>query len=74
MSKATALKSIRLKCIDCCGGSANEVKLCTAESCPLHLLRFGKDPERRQLSPEERERRIKRLTEARKKAEERKEG
>lgn len=50
-------KAIRLKCLECSGGSPNEVKLCPAESCPLHPFRFGKDPyrEKREISPERRE-------------------
>lgn len=35
------LKVIRAKCLDCCGGSAKEVRLCTAKDCPLYLYRFG---------------------------------
>lgn len=42
--KLTALKAIRRKCLDCCAGSANEVKLCGAEECPLYVYRFGKIP------------------------------
>lgn len=38
------LKAIRAKCLDCCGGSANEVKLCEIEDCPLFPYRFGKRP------------------------------
>lgn len=40
----TPRKAIRAKCLDCCCGSANEVRLCTAESCPLYPHRFGKRP------------------------------
>lgn len=48
-------KAIRLKCLDCCCGSAHEVKLCTVEKCPLHPFRFGTDPYRtkRELSSEQ---------------------
>lgn len=41
------LKAIRLKCLDCCCGSAHEVKLCTAARCPLYQFREGKDPYRK---------------------------
>ncbi len=44
--RITPLKAIRLKCLDCCCGSAHEVKLCTAEKCPLYLFRLGKNPNR----------------------------
>lgn len=44
--RITPLKAIRLKCLDCCGGSPKEVKLCAAEKCSLHPFRFGKNPKR----------------------------
>lgn len=40
----TPIKAIRAKCLDCCCGSSNEVKLCTAEKCALWPYRFGKNP------------------------------
>lgn len=40
--KISPLKQIRLKCLDCCVGSSFEVKMCTALTCPLWTLRFGK--------------------------------
>ena len=42
--KQTPLKSIRAKCLDCCGGSAKEVRLCPIPDCPLFPFRFGKNP------------------------------
>lgn len=39
------LRAIRLKCLDCCGGSINEVKNCSIEDCSLFVYRFGKRPE-----------------------------
>ena len=42
----TPMKAIRAKCLDCCCGSSNEVRLCTAEKCPLYVYRFGKNPNR----------------------------
>lgn len=49
-------KAIRAKCIDCCGGSMAEVKLCEIEDCALHPFRFGRNPYRtkRVLTEEER--------------------
>lgn len=44
IKKITPLKAIRKKCIDCCGGSLKEVRLCTAIRCDLHPLRFGHKP------------------------------
>lgn len=38
-------KTIRLKCLDCCCGSHNEVKLCPVTSCPLWEWRFGCYPD-----------------------------
>ena len=42
----TPMKAIRAKCLDCCCGSFHEVRLCTAEKCPLYPYRFGKRPKR----------------------------
>lgn len=38
------LKAIRAFCLDCCGGSANEVKGCTSSMCKLKAFRFGRNP------------------------------
>ena len=38
------LKALRLRCIDCSGGSANEVRLCTAIQCPAWPFRMGENP------------------------------
>ena len=35
------LKAIRRHCIECCGGLAQEVRLCPLKSCPLYGFRFG---------------------------------
>ena len=51
-----ALEAIRLKCLDCCCDSANEVKLCPCEKCPLHPFRFGKNPYRSKKEYTEEER------------------
>ena len=44
--KTNPVKVIREKCLDCSCGSANEVKPCTAERCPLWPWRMGKNPYR----------------------------
>ena len=44
MGKLTPMKAIRKKCIDCCGGSMQEVRFCTCEDCPLFGFRMGKRP------------------------------
>lgn len=40
----TPIKAIRAKCLDCCCGSFQEVRLCTVQNCPLYPYRFGKRP------------------------------
>jgi hypothetical protein len=44
LSHPTPLKAARLHCLECCGGSANEVRLCPAASCALWPFRFGRRP------------------------------
>lgn len=51
MKPLRALPAIRAKCLDCCCGSAVEVRKCTIEGCPLWLLRFGHYP-KSNLMPE----------------------
>jgi len=38
------LKAARAKCLDCSGGSGQEVKFCPVENCPLWPFRFGQRP------------------------------
>lgn len=45
--RISPLRAIRLKCLDCCCGSSNEVKLCTCEKCPLYPYREGVNPNRK---------------------------
>lgn len=40
----TPMKAIRAKCLDCCGGSAKEVRACTSTKCPLFPYRLGHRP------------------------------
>ena len=40
------VKAIRAYCLNCVGGSSNEVKLCPADDCELYAFRFGKNPYR----------------------------
>lgn len=47
MKSLTPLKAIRKNCLDCSGGSSNEVKICKIEDCSLHRFRFGKNPNRK---------------------------
>lgn len=39
--KGSRKRAIRLKCLDCCCGSAYEVRLCPAKTCPLWRFRLG---------------------------------
>lgn len=44
-SKRPILKAIKLKCMDCCNGSWDEVKKCTCDkTCFLHPFRLGRNP------------------------------
>ncbi len=47
----TPLKSIRLKCLDCCGGSFKEVEMCPVADCSLYPYRLGKSPTRKGTRP-----------------------
>ena len=40
------LKAIRLKCLDCCGGEAKEVRKCEIQTCSLWPNRMGRNPNR----------------------------
>ena len=42
--KLTPGKAMRAFCIDCCGGSRNEVYLCPSTDCSLWAYRLGKNP------------------------------
>ena len=44
MSNISSLKAIRLKCFDCSGGSAQEIKNCALTECPLFPYRFASNP------------------------------
>ena len=61
------VKVIRLKCLDCCCGSVEEVKLCPCQDCPLYPFRFGKNPYRskKPLTDEQKEARKQALARAR---------
>lgn len=52
----TPVKAIRSKCLDCCCGSAKEVRLCPVYDCPLYPFRMGHNPNiRRKYTDEQRE-------------------
>lgn len=54
-AQTNPVKVIREKCLDCCCGSIKEVKLCTAERCPLWPWRTGKNPYRKKVERTEEE-------------------
>ena len=64
------IKAIRAKCLDCCIGQREEVKLCPAKDCPLWPFRLGKNPNRKRVLTEEQKRaaaeRLKKAREAKK--------
>ena len=51
-ARVSPLRALRLKCLDCCNDSAQEVRLCTAVDCPSWPFRMGKNPWRPPLSAE----------------------
>jgi hypothetical protein len=53
----TPLAALRLRCLDCCGGSADEVRKCMALTCPAWPFRTGVNPWRVPLSEIEKARR-----------------
>ena len=65
--RISPIKAIRLKCVECSGGSRHEVSLCSIESCALYPFRFGKNPfkPKRVLSDEQRQIMAERLKMAR---------
>lgn len=44
MNNISPLKAIRLKCLECSGGKAQEVKNCELSECPLFPYRFASNP------------------------------
>ena len=48
----TPMEVIRAKCLDCCAGSAREVRYCVAVDCPSWPYRMGSNPFRPAVSEE----------------------
>src|SRR5215470_18837512 len=46
----TPMEVIRAKCLDCCAGSAQEVRYCVAVTCPSWPYRMGSSPFRAERS------------------------
>lgn len=61
------LKAIRANCLQCVGGSAYEVRTCTAKNRYLFPFRFGKNPytKKREMTEEQRAEAADRLRKAR---------
>ncbi|MDD3020127.1 MAG: hypothetical protein PHX61_04000 [Alphaproteobacteria bacterium] len=60
----TLLKSIREKCLDCCGNKYSEVRECHITDCPLWPYRMGKNPfHQRKMTEEQKQAASKRLSE-----------
>lgn len=53
-ARVSPLRALRLKCLDCCNDSAQEVRLCTAVDCPSWPFRMGRNPRLSPLSAEAR--------------------
>lgn len=43
IERLTRQKAIKEKCLDCCCGQKNEVRLCPSKKCPLWPFRRGKE-------------------------------
>ena len=43
------LKSIRLYCLDCTGGSKRDVRMCPISQCPMWPYRFGRQPKEQDI-------------------------
>ena len=56
-ARVSPLRALRLKCLDCCNGAAQEVRLCTAVDCPSWPFRMGRNPWRAPLGDAEQARR-----------------
>lgn len=42
MATVSPIKALRLRCLECCAGQRDEVKLCECTKCPSWPYRFGK--------------------------------
>tara|TARA_R100001369_G_scaffold46737_3_gene73115 strand:- start:15360 stop:15602 length:243 start_codon:yes stop_codon:yes gene_type:complete len=49
------LKAIKKNCIECSGGSFAEVKECTVYKCHMWPFRLGKNPWRKEMSQEQKD-------------------
>lgn len=63
----SVIQAVRARCLDCCAGSAQEVRYCTARKCPSWPFRMGVNPwrDKVKISDEERAKRAAKLAAAR---------
>jgi hypothetical protein len=47
---SSPMEVIRAKCLDCCAGSAQEVRYCVSTACPSWPFRMGSNPWRAERS------------------------
>ncbi len=45
------IEALRLRCLDCCAGSAQEVRYCSARKCASWPFRMGTNPWRSERAP-----------------------
>ena len=66
-SETNPVKAIRAKCLDCSGGSKQEVMRCELKDCAIYPFRLGRNPFRakRELTDEQKAAMAKRLEKAR---------
>jgi len=70
-NRKTPVRSMRLKCLDCCGWNRAEVTKCEITTCPLWPYRNGRNPgykeRRKNITLSEKKKLTKQLAVARKK-------
>ena len=66
-SNTNPVRAIRMKCVDCSGGSRTEAERCTVKTCALYPFRMGRNPFRavREMTDEQRQAAAERLAKAR---------
>ena len=57
--RLTRAQAIRAKCLDCCCGHSNEVRLCPCSDCPLYRYRLGHETAEGGIIPPKRAKREK---------------
>ncbi|OYW52990.1 MAG: hypothetical protein B7Y80_18670 [Hyphomicrobium sp. 32-62-53] len=53
--RMSPMKTLRLRCLDCCAGSTARVRLCVSVTCPSWPFRMGENPWRAAPSESKRE-------------------